>query len=623
MKNQGLFSIANKDKKFFGVRIIKLNGEINEIDLENEKVKISDSGASQDEFKIAIANLEPGDVIDYYFCTIDSWETSATVFDPFETTLNNEYPIMDFSYKIKLGNDFFINHNSYNGAPKLTDITPPDSKQKEYSLVGKNIEKRKVSRWVYPLVEYPSFKYQIAFARTKKKKNEVFAFLSENDGFIKSSVTSNDVLRAYKNDYGLEYSRKAIKNYVKDKELSKNDLVEQVYYFMRHTYLNKYIESAVAYEENLTEPTLVYNNPLVINNKKRFLLYFGTFLKDNKISFEFIKAKRRYNGSIDDLLIKKNLTSIIKVNLDKPIYLYPFKSNTFANWIPSTIEGTEAYTLKFSDKYKEIEKVEKVNLPSSNYKNNNTSELSKVSFDDEFSTITINRKSSLIGHNKVNEMGDRIYFFDYINSEYEKYNTTPYATLLDKKNKKRYDKEFPAYQEKMSKKRLKNLEKSTQNEYDFNIDDYKYEVVSTGRYSINDSLIYKEDFIIKSDLIKKAGPNHIIEIGKLIGSQVAIDKKEKERTENIYMPYPRSFNNEINVTIPEGYTVSGIEKLNLKIENETGGFISEATLEGNVLNINTYKYYANNYEPNANWPKMLEFLEAAYQFSQQKILLKK
>ena len=81
--------------------------------------------------------------------------------------------------------------------------------------------------------------------------------------------------------------------------------------------------------------------------------------------------------------------------------------------------------------------------------------------------------------------------------------------------------------------------------------------------------------------------------------------------------------NNINITIPDGYTVSGIDKLNTSVVNETGGFTSKAIDEGNVLKITTHKYYENNYEPKENWSKMVSFLDATYQFTQEKILLKK
>ncbi len=89
------------------------------------------------------------------------------------------------------------------------------------------------------------------------------------------------------------------------------------------------------------------------------------------------------------------------------------------------------------------------------------------------------------------------------------------------------------------------------------------------------------------------------------------------------MPFPRRIENEIIFEIPKGYTISGIEKLNKKVENTTGKFTSIASLKENQLTIKIVKQYNNYFEPNSNWEKMVSFLDAAYQFSQEKILLKK
>ena len=69
--------------------------------------------------------------------------------------------------------------------------------------------------------------------------------------------------------------------------------------------------------------------------------------------------------------------------------------------------------------------------------------------------------------------------------------------------------------------------------------------------------------------------------------------------------------------------LKALEKFNKKVENSTGGFISTAVQNGNIIIIKTSKFYNNYYEPNSNWPKMIDFLDDAYQFTQEKILLKK
>ena len=123
--------------------------------------------------------------------------------------------------------------------------------------------------------------------------------------------------------------------------------------------------------------------------------------------------------------------------------------------------------------------------------------------------------------------------------------------------------------------------------------------------------------------MKKAGRNYILEAGKLIGGQIELDEDDRDRKLDIFMPYARSFKYEITVELPEGFTVQGLDKLNTDVENATGGFKSSATVEDGVLKINSFKYYKNNFEKVENWEKMQQFLDAAHNFTQQKLLLKK
>jgi len=115
----------------------------------------------------------------------------------------------------------------------------------------------------------------------------------------------------------------------------------------------------------------------------------------------------------------------------------------------------------------------------------------------------------------------------------------------------------------------------------------------------------------------------LIDIGKIISGQLALDKKDFEREYDIYMAYARSYVYEINLEIPHGYNLQGIEKLNSNVSNETGGFISKAVLSGKILKINVNKVYNHNFEKAKDWSKMVSFIEASYNFTQQKILLKK
>ena len=75
--------------------------------------------------------------------------------------------------------------------------------------------------------------------------------------------------------------------------------------------------------------------------------------------------------------------------------------------------------------------------------------------------------------------------------------------------------------------------------------------------------------------------------------------------------------------MPAGYTADGLQDLNINIDNESGAFISTAKVEGDKLVVTTTKQYKKNFDKKENWPNYIAFLEAAYKFSQSKVVFKR
>jgi hypothetical protein len=169
-------------------------------------------------------------------------------------------------------------------------------------------------------------------------------------------------------------------------------------------------------------------------------------------------------------------------------------------------------------------------------------------------------------------------------------------------------------------KRLKELVK---NDYDLTVDDAsELKILQAGRF--DDTPEFKYEYVIKmKGAVKKAGPNYLVDIGKLIEGQVQIMNEERERSYNIYQPNAHNFDYRVELEIPAGYTVQGLDKLNSQVDNETGGFKSTARMEGKTLIVETRKSYKSNYQKKEDWKKIVAFLDAAYNFTQNQILLKK
>ncbi len=620
--SKGRFSWREKGNNFVGIKIVKPDGSETELDVEKEAVEVDG------ETKMAISNLEVGDIIDFYFYRLEPFKsTYAFGFDPVEVSLGEEYPIMDFKLFFETENDFFINFNSYNGAPELKQIETDKKSFRRYELVASDIEKNEYPRWFLPLVELPSYKFQVYFARSGSFEDRAMAFLPEKESIIKKSVTQQEVLDLYDSRFKPDGDIGDIKDFFKGKNYSsKEDKVSAAYYYMRHYYLTRFIEAFYVQEAKITyNPFIYYGNDVVfIQNQKQFIRHFTEFLKREKIDYEIVVAKKRFDGSIDDLLIEKNIEVMVKVLTPTPMYASFFGVHTSINEYSAQIEGTDIYLLSATKN--KIDVIKRGKLPSSGYTDNETKKDIALAFNDDLSAIAFAITNSFKGFEKEAQLNERLLYTDYVKEDYALYNTESFLELIrNKKEKAKFKKEIDALNEKLLENQKERFKNNAQLEFNVKeAEDYGYSIDNTGRYGLDTYLTFTENFKAKGDdFLKKAGPNYIMEIGKLIGGQIDLTEKERKRTENIYMDYPRSYNYQIRFNIPKGYTVSGLEKLNKNVDNITGAFISNAKIENGMLVITTSKQYKNNYEPNSNWQQMIAFLDEANQFTNEKILLKK
>lgn len=614
--------VWRRGSNIVGIKIIKPDGREIEIDVNNEAVK--EDGKD----KIAIANLEVGDIIDFYFYKVEPFKSVyAFGFDPVENTLSEEYPVVDFKLYLETENDFFINFNTFNGAPKLKEIPTGKNNFRKYELIASNIEKGESTRWFFPLVEMPAYKFQVYFARSGIFENKALAFLPEKEAIVKTNVSKEEVLELYDKRFKPEGDISDIKEFLKDKNFgTKAELVTEVFYYMRHYYLTRFIEAMYAKEADiLYYPFSYYSTKAVfIKDQKHFVRHFTEFLKKQGIKYDIVIAKKRYDGNLDELLIESNVNVLLKIHTEKPLYAIYFSPHTTINEYSPLLEGVKTYELTATKN--KIDQIKDGVLPVSKFVDNTVEKEIEVTLKDDFSGFSIASESKYKGHEKLEEQYRLLYYFDYAYEDYEKYGTRRFIDRIKKKKlKEKYGEQLMALEEKMRKKQKERFEENAKTEFTFkDLKDYTYKVEKTGRFDYHAPFVFTENFNVDNVLIKRAGPNYIFEIGKLIGGQVELDEKDRDRDAAIYMDNARSYIYKIKLNIPEGYKVVGIDQLNKTVDNQTGSFTSKATLDNNsVLTVETAKTYKNNYEANANWGLMLKFLDEALQFSNEKVLLKK
>lgn len=606
----------SKGKTFVGFKIIKPDGSEKEVDLANAaEIKNEDGDGTVK--KLAIPGLQEGDIIDYYYFVIERFKADLThTFQPVLTTLSSTYPICYQEVSFSVEKNFYINFRPTNGAPDLR--LKETGKRKVYTVKEENIDRYEDLLWLYKYRSLPTIKFQVIY---NKRNTPVPAFVGKN-GKAKKDVSYGEVRQLLmpslnSMDLSARSTYKLFKKYLKENNLNgknKREMVELAYYYLYHYSIGMEIEEYYV-SDDAREPGY---------NQYGFVSTLHYILDMYDIDNELIVTIPRDIAHLDDLLLFQEIAVMLRVQLgEEDIYLSNFGLHPRFGEVPPDYEGNKAYVFSFSSSGggQRI-----ATLPTSNKDDNHSQVQVNASFlEGDMNTLLVETSNEMKGHNRRWAQNRFINIYDFLDEEYEQYGTKSFVERGKRKKSEKValNQKIKEFKERLAENREERLKANAEDDYKAEIIDLKnFKINNLGRDHKSPNFNFDAGFEVKG-LVKKAGPNHIIEVGKLISSQIEVPEEGMKRSQDVYMPYARSYNYTIQLTIPEGYKVQGLEKLNMKVENTTGGFTSAARMDGNQLIIDTYKYYSNNFEPAANWPKLIEFLEAAYKFTQTKVLLKK
>ncbi|MFM7431231.1 MAG: hypothetical protein ACKO1F_15210, partial [Flammeovirgaceae bacterium] len=308
----------------------------------------------------------------------------------------------------------------------------------------------------------------------------------------------------------------------------------------------------------------------------------------------------------------------IKVNTPKPFYIGRFDAHSYTGEIDPDLQGETVYSgigLASPDKWN----LQKVKVPVVDAKLNNISTSYQISLSDLTEGVaTVQAKKTIKGINRVGYQNELMDFYTYRDEEKARFEMKESKSLEKKMAKKRND--FMASRSENFKNRMKEI---VDNDFDLIVEEVSEpKIEQTGRWEEKPEMIVSYQATLKG-MTKRAGPNYLVEIGKFIEEQTSIGEEEKNRKFNVYFPVARSFDYEINFTIPADYSLTGVEKLNTKVDNEVGSFVSSAKVDGTKLVVTATKTYKTNYTKRENWDKVVSFVQAASDFTKMQVVLEK
>ena len=496
-----------------------------------------------------------------------------------------------------------------------------------YFIIDKKREKTSDERWNYIYRNSPTIKLKITYTGGGLG-NTLFG----KKGEATAESVSLDRLKAmytpiqYYTSPMVEAITRQVLDYLKNngkENLPPSKLIRESYYAFRKIFLESYYTGEVKgasaglygsrkrVAQRDTKKDVSEKEDNVTINKILWAAVLNRICVSKGLGVEVLVVMPRYLGRWNDMLFQEELELAMRVRGDKYYWMFPFDNfDEFAH--PSeSLDGSEAYAFGLGSS----EGYYKANIPASTYGENLIKQQSIVTIPEAMDILKVERTSTYGGLEK-NDISTLAHLDrEYLNKDFRQYVINP---------KKDRDTVYTdAEKEERKKNQMEYLQKAIERD-ELEVDKYeKFELLQDGRFDESPLLSFKENYSLKK-LINKAGRNYLFDIGKLIGGQIKLDEKEiKERENDIWIPYARTIQNDITVMLPKGYTAEGLDDMNFNVDNESGSFISSAKMDSGKLVVTTKKVYKKNFDKKDLWPNYVAFLEAAWKFTQARVVLKK
>ena len=583
----------HKTQTVLGIRVIKKNGNVQEVSLDDYvdvKEGKNDKDLSQ---KIAVPGLEVGDCIDVF--SLDQIDTQEQQLDPFYFVLRQDEPVLYTKVHCVLDQSLATVYRTMNGAPDFTQTTDKDKNAVLDMVMDKPVDAES-SIWYNSLEQSPFIEMYITPTKAKvavvekamrqkgvRGNPDVTPILQDDWKLLKSYVSKGGYSPA-----GLPSTYKSVFKSAKKEGMSAEEKADRIYSF-------EYVSWGASQR--------------VFNTVANYLRKLGVELE--------MGITTPFGALPVDKLINYNSTSWFFRLKGTDVYYFPGTYPKVASEIPYIYQGRKAY-MQDSE--------EQITIPVSQAEDNKSVNDMVVKLDG--TKLDISRKVTYSGEQKM----------------YGQSLVSPDNTLFGSSQLEAYWR-YLKYDDKdpyscYTKKESAEL-KGAFNEYRKNaIDPFKAEIssyhdgdpVQVGGYGVDcvgirrdsSNFVYHVDYVMDG-MVKRAGNNYLLSVGKLIGSSLKLEGKDRERIDDVWrkMAFVDEWN--IEIPLPQGYKVSAeaLKKIETSVANECGEFTVKATAGNESVKVYVRKCFAHRVEPVSNWSKLLALVDACSAFADKQLVIAK
>lgn len=583
-----------KQQAMLGIRIIKPDGTVREVSTDDYVRTAEGRKGKEERSKLAVPDLQVGDLMDVFTYSVSQLNERST--NPFVFRFREHYPQLSYQIHCVIDPTMTTQYRTLNGAPDFSQSTDEDGNIVLDVQTTKAAE-AEPSFWYEPSSQSPMtmlyitgryLKGQWAPPSTVKKglqANPDYQLIVDDDkAFLKKANFERGGLSGKEATQWKKYC-----NALAEMNLPKEEHVARLY-------------TGLYYH-------LLFSRTGTMNAGVFLAMLRQAMLKAGIVGHQLFTTDNAHEP-IDQLISYGNTTWGLYVkSIDKTLFAPTYEMAPFT--VPSQLQGRKAVVDNGIDQL--------MTLPQSTADDNTETVALKATLDG--TTLCCRREVRATGASK--EPWCRTFALtEDLLAAFNRYLGTD-KTLEDLVGKKERD-DMAEWQRLQREKERKTYEAEAEEYHGTaatSLDDYGIDCIGFRPDSTQFSLhtAYKID-----GLVKRAGPDLVLSVGRLIPQQRKIEGADRQRTDDIAYSFTasnRCF--DIEVGLPEGYTVApeSLQPLNTAVSNACGRFETKAEVDGRCLHLTVVKRYEHAREPVANWPDILQFVDAAAKFNAVQVVL--
>ena len=583
-----------------GVRVIKPDGTVKEVSTDEFVQNAEGKKGQVKREKLTVPGLQVGDVIDYFMAGM--LQVREENIPPLSISYINNYPTLSFRVHIVADKDLTTQYRTLNGAPDFKSSTDEDGNVVLDAKID-NITKTEPDLWYNPIRQTPT---AIVSVTSKKIKSE-WVPASVKDKGLQANPDAATILKD-------SWDYWNVINTAHNVMYAKQDLGKQC---RKLTSLTTDRQKAdFLYLGSMQNHMAVSDFDDDYNSEEFFIEELARMFRQVKIPFSRIITTSVADEPIDQLISYRHTHWLLKVG-DR---YYAFNPGPMGpDYIPSYLQGKKAMIMADCKNFDK--EAQPMTLPEYPVTDNTDSITVNVAWDG--TSAKINRKERLRGAAKENSSFYLPTTQQLTNAyaDHMAYAMYRYGDKWGKKDKQSLP-EVIQKQKETQKQNFNNEVKNYLGEDPQSVDSFA--IGSLGLTDARSPFCYSVSYT-QNGLMKKAGPNLILSVGKLIGDQMKVEGRDRERSVDAWRSSSLGMHWDITVNLPEGYKVSkeSLATLNTSIDNAVAGFSTKATTQDGKLRLVVDKAYKSRITPTANWAQLLKVLDMAYDFTQKQIVVKK